>query len=294
MASDREQLTESILAVLRASASPLKAREIADSLYRQGLSVTKTDVNSVLYGELSNGDAVAQDGEYQWSITGQTGEAIANGQSLGGREQSASRAGRTDESYSSPEECRNARRILQVLRSGTTSCRAAKALSVGTARIEQEVYSRTDSLLKDGTKGEMVIIAADWGFGKSHMRMLLSTHLSEQAIPFVHECIDARAASLSHIHRSVPRWLERIQFGRTVGLRDALNNGTLSTERALEYATRNYGDFAYGLRAALGGSEWGWLRAGIGNRKGNRSGSRKESFGNRKRHRLGCGNVKLG
>ena len=33
---------------------------------------------------------------------------------------------------------------------------------------------------------------------------------------------------------------------------------------------------------------------GIGNRKGNRSGSRKESFGNRKRHRLGCGNVKLG
>ena len=33
---------------------------------------------------------------------------------------------------------------------------------------------------------------------------------------------------------------------------------------------------------------------GIGNRKGNRSGSRKESFGNRKRHRLGCRDVKLG
>ena len=93
------------------------------------------------------------------------------------------------------------------------------------------------------------------------MRMLLSSHLSEQGIPFVHECVDARTASLSHIHRSVPRWLEHIQFGRTVGLRDALNNGILSTEKALEWAASNYSDFAYGLRAALGGYEWGWLRA---------------------------------
>jgi hypothetical protein len=150
---------------------------------------------------------------------------------------------------------------LQVLRSGTTSCRAAKAVSVGTTRIEKDVYSRTDSLLRDGTKGDMVVIAADWGFGKSHMRMLISNHLSEQGIPFIHECIDARAASLAHIHRSVPRWLERIQFGRTTGLRDALSNGLLSAEKALEWATRQYSDFAFGLRAALGGYEWGWLRA---------------------------------
>lgn len=114
--------------------------------------------------------------------------------------------------------------------SGTTSCRAARAVSVGTKRIEQELYSRTDSLLQDGTKGDMIVIAADWGFGKSHTRMLVSSHLSEQGIPFVHECIDARAASLAHIHRSVPRWLERIQFGRTIGLRDALSNGTPSGE----------------------------------------------------------------
>jgi hypothetical protein len=91
--------------------------------------------------------------------------------------------------------------------------------------------------------------------------MLISSHLSKQGIPFIHECIDARGASLSHIHRSVPRWLERIQFGRTVGLRDALSNGMLSTEKALEWAASNYSDFAYGLRAALGGYEWGWLRA---------------------------------
>lgn len=107
----------------------------------------------------------------------------------------------------------------------------------------------------------MLVIAADWGFGKSHMRMLLSSHLSEQGIPFIHECIDARAASLSHIHRSVARWLERIQFGRTVGLRDALNNGVLSAEKALEWASSNSSDYAHGLRWALGGYEWGWLRA---------------------------------
>jgi len=107
----------------------------------------------------------------------------------------------------------------------------------------------------------MLVIAADWGFGKSHVRMLLSSHLSEQGIPFIHECIDARAASLSHIHRSVPRWIEHIQFGGTVGLRNALTNGNLSTESALEWAESNHTDFAYGLRAALGGYEWGWLRA---------------------------------
>jgi hypothetical protein len=91
--------------------------------------------------------------------------------------------------------------------------------------------------------------------------MLISDHLSEQGIPFVHECIDARAASLSHIHRSVPRWLERIQFGSSTGLRDALSNGILSVEKALAWASSNYSDFAFGLRYALGGYEWGWLRA---------------------------------
>jgi hypothetical protein len=179
-----------------------------------------------------------------------------------GSDQEATDAPSVSEELHRPtEECRAARRVLQVLRSGTTSCRAAKAVSVGTARIEQEIHSRTDSLLRDGTKGDMIVIAAAWGFGKSHMRMLLSNHLSEQGIPFVHECIDARAASLSHIHRSVPRWLERIQFGRTTGLRDAFSNGVLSSEKSLEWAVSNYSDFAYGVRAALRGYEWGWLRA---------------------------------
>jgi hypothetical protein len=259
MAGEREQITGSILAVLRGSAVPLKAREIVDALRGLGFVVTKTAVNSVLYTELSRSGVATQDSEYRWSMTRPD---TVIGQNVERQERKATPPINGGEEFrSSSEERRAARRILQVLRSGTTSCRAAKALSVGTARIEQQMYSRSDSLLGDGTKGEMVVIAADWGFGKSHMRMLLSNHLSEQGIPFLHDCIDARAASLSHIHRSVPRWLERIQFGRTIGLRDALNNGRLSTEQALEWAAKNYSDFAYGLRAALNGYEWGWLRA---------------------------------
>lgn len=260
MADEREHIADSILAILRESADPLKAREIADMLHNRGLVVTRTTVNSVLYNELSRAGRVAQDSQYRWSeIDSGRKLAVAVQEAQDNDPPHLSSAGEALGTLT--EECRGARRVLQVLRSGTTSCRAAKAVSVGTKRIEQELYSRTDSLLQDGTKGDMIVIAADWGFGKSHTRMLISSHLSEQGIPFVHECIDARAASLSHIHRSVPRWLERIQFGRTVGLRDAMGNGVLPPEKALTWAASNYSDFAYGLRAALGGSEWGWLRA---------------------------------
>ena len=55
MADEREQIAESILAVLRGSAVSLKAREIADALHGLGLLVTRTTVNSVLYNELSRG-----------------------------------------------------------------------------------------------------------------------------------------------------------------------------------------------------------------------------------------------
>jgi hypothetical protein len=259
MANGREQLVASISEVLRRSSIPLKAREIADKLNSVGHSVTKTDVNSVLYCELSNGGMVAQDGQFRWSLRNAVLEQSAsssNPQIVGAVAPVAS-----TEPSSNPEKCRAARRVLQTLRSGTTSGSAARAISVGTKRLEEDLYAKVDSLFQDGAKGQMVVIAADWGFGKSHMRMLLSSHLSERGIPFVHECVDARAASLAHIHRSVPRWLERIQIGRTIGLRDALNNSCIPIENALAWARSSYTDFAYGLRVGLDGHEWGWLRA---------------------------------
>lgn len=263
MANERDKLATAIRALLIAAAAPLKARDIADALYRMGVPVTRTVVNSVLYGELATDDTIVQDREFRWSST-QKELSTATATPEPPHDvvpTSLLSVASTVPTQTTPEERRIARRILQVLRSGTTSCLAARALSVGTARIEQELYSKADALLGDGTKGDMIVIAGDWGFGKSHMRMLLSSHLSERRIPFIHECIDARAASLSHVHRAVSRWLERIQFGRTIGLRDALENGNLSREQALGWASRNRSDFAYGLRSALAGVEWGWLLA---------------------------------
>lgn len=260
MSQSREQVAAAICKVLTNSAAPLRAREIVEHLYAAGLSVTKTDVNSILYGELTSREAVTQLGDFRWSLNGaahvgETKEVEPPS------EMPPVAPAKTVESTTSPEECRAARRILQTLRSGTTSGNAAQAISVGTKRLEQDLYAKVDSLCQDGTKGDMVVIAADWGFGKSHFRMLLSRHLSENRIPFVHECIDARAASLAHLHRSVPRWLERIQIGRTVGLRDALTNSQISVEKALDWARKSYTDFSYGLRVALDGHEWGWLQA---------------------------------
>lgn len=262
MSSERDRIAESILRLLSTTAVPMRGREIAEGLHGSGVNVTRTVVNSILYCELSSTGCVVQDGEYRWAAVGQ--HACPGPHPEGGDftpEHPNAEEQVEGEKHSAPEECRAARRVLQVLRSGTTSCRAAKAISVGTSRVERDLYLQTQSLFKDGTGGDMIVIAADWGFGKSHMRMLLSNHLSECGIPFVYECIDARAASLAHIHRSVPRWLDRMRFGPRSGLRDVLSNGHFCLERVVEWASRNYSEFSCGIRSGLGGNEWGWLLA---------------------------------
>ena len=108
--------------------------EIADNLHRSGIIVTKQSVNSVLYFELTNGKCVAQDDSYHWTATGQVYSSS----------RSSSRTDMDDvqgmpiaealiETASVPMECRTARRVIQILRSGTTLCCSAKAISVGTA-----------------------------------------------------------------------------------------------------------------------------------------------------------------
>ena len=262
MSNERKQLVESILAVVSESASPLKAREISDALNQRGLAVTKSAVNSVLYAELTSSKAVLQDSKYRWTVVNGRAKSSENGDTAESTRGRQSHTEATELSLTAnPEECRAARRVLQTLRSGTTSRNASKAISVGTARIEQELHVRINSLFEGDAKTDLVVIAADWGFGKSHMRTLLSSHLVDREIPFLHECVDARAASLAHIHRSVPRWLERMQIGSTCGLRDAFNTGRLSPERAIAWARTSHSDFAYGLRWGLGGNEWGWLQA---------------------------------
>ena len=272
MSHSHNLTADAVVALLVESSSPLKAGEIVERLNTSGREVTKKLVNSVLYGELSSTTRVEQDASFRWRAITTTGSntadhavehvATAERQKLEVVEvvTTSDVEARFDMDEAAPEEGREARRIIHTLRSGTTSTRAAKAITVGTSRIERELNTLTDSLFEEGTSGYLVAISADWGFGKSHMRMLLSSHLSDQGIPFIHECVDARAASLAHLHRSIPRWLDRIQFGKTRGFRDALLCGQISSEKASEWASSKYSAFSWGLRWALQGNEWAWLQ----------------------------------
>jgi hypothetical protein len=273
MSHSDNSTADAVVALLVEASSPLKAAEIVEQLNSSGREATKKLVNSVLYGELSSTSRVEQDASFRWRAISTTGSDIA----VGTVEEAATAVSQKLESVevvtaaevevrlnkdeAASEEGREARRIIHTLRSGTTSTRAAKAITVGTSRIERELNTLTDSLFEEGTSGHLVAISADWGFGKSHMRMLLSSHLSDRGIPFIHECVDARAASLAHLHRSIPRWLARIQFGKTRGLRDALLCGKIPSEKASEWASSKYSAFAWGLAWALQGYEPGWLQA---------------------------------
>jgi len=276
MSDKRSSTAQSVLNALTQFAEPVKTRQLVEALHASGLDITKKMVNSVLYGELSDTSLVDQDADFCWRVIRpssgdtlpiaeeqeiQTPEEVGDDTEPETADVTRERPAAARRITTTPEESRAARRIIRTLRSGTTSRQAARAITVGTSKIERELFSATDLLLGDGTTSELVVISADWGFGKSHMRMLLSSHLSETGVPFIHECIDARAASLAHIHRSIPRWLDRIQFGKIRGLRDALLCNHIPTEKAGEWASTDYSDFAFGLRWALNGNEWGWLRA---------------------------------
>src|SRR5687767_181252 len=74
----RQELADAILAVLRASTQPLGAKEIFRRL-QSGLAaetLTRGDVNSVLYGELSKAGQVVKDVEYRWSVANTPARAI--------------------------------------------------------------------------------------------------------------------------------------------------------------------------------------------------------------------------
>ncbi len=68
---NRQELEDAILTILKASPHHLEAKEILRDLRRSFAagSLTKNDVNSVLYGELSRAGKVVKDGESRWSVT---------------------------------------------------------------------------------------------------------------------------------------------------------------------------------------------------------------------------------
>ncbi len=154
-----------------------------------------------------------------------------------------------------------ARRVIFRLRSGTTSTEAARAITVGTKAIQQQLVEGAARCSNGDGTDELVFVQADWGFGKSHTRMLLSGDLFNTQTPFAYGCVDARGSSLGHIHRAVPKWLEELRIGKVVGLRRLIEEDVIPADAALRWAIDQHSDFAAHLYWALRGWPGGWMRA---------------------------------
>jgi hypothetical protein len=149
-------------------------------------------------------------------------------------------------------------RLIKTLRCGTANALSARAISIGTRDVENKLVSASKAVLAGDAKGKMVLVEGDWGTGKSHLRALLSGHLVEMDIPFIYTNIDARGASLAHIHRIMPIWLNLIRIGAASGLRDLFYHDILPRNETIKWTSRRQGPFAEGLRMALGDDSFGW------------------------------------
>jgi hypothetical protein len=159
----------------------------------------------------------------------------------------------------SPPSSSLARRVVRTLRAGTASEESVRVLSVGT---EQLVVRLVDHLTRDVPPHERtLLVPGDWGFGKSHMRMLCTALLAEQGLPFVRDAIDGKACSLAHLHRCVPRWLETLRWRQASGLRHLVRAGAIDHGRAVAWCSRQSDPHACALRVALSGSQSTWLTA---------------------------------
>ena len=69
-------LSQAIAGMLSRSARPLRAREIARQLSREGLSVVRRDVNRVLYADLA---AFARNDAWEWTVVSKASSAAGDG-----------------------------------------------------------------------------------------------------------------------------------------------------------------------------------------------------------------------
>jgi hypothetical protein len=154
-----------------------------------------------------------------------------------------------------------ARSIIRTLRAGVPGPAASRAITVGTATIEARISELFSDLVNLKTRAGMLLIEADWGFGKSHVQMLCLDEIEKRRVPSGYERIDGRGSSLAHIHRMVPRLLSGLRFTTANGLMAAVEQGVIGREEALEWCNGHTGTFAENLRLALHGNARGWLAA---------------------------------
>jgi len=150
------------------------------------------------------------------------------------------------------------RRAIRHLRSGIASPLAARMITVATDAAETELDKHQTAWLEGSSKSNLVFILGDWGFGKSHIRMLLVDSFNGREIPYVSDHVDGKSGSLAHLHRTVPRWLESLHLGPYTGIRSVVEGALKDPSRAKDWCKRHNTWFSWQLSNALRGMEWAW------------------------------------
>lgn len=153
------------------------------------------------------------------------------------------------------------RKAIRHLRAGVPSPAAARLITVGTDVVEHELRKRERNWVESGFRPQLTFVLGDWGFGKSHLRMLLVDSFLRRRIPFVHDNVDGKCGSLAHLHRTVPRWMESIQVGAYTGLRSIVEGELTDLRRIGSWCAKRGSLFSRNLMSAISGSEWAWSLA---------------------------------
>jgi hypothetical protein len=160
--------------------------------------------------------------------------------------------------HQSPNEFRKA---IRHLRSGVAPPAAARLITVGTDVVENELRKRENLWLGKKALPQMAFILGDWGFGKTHLQLLLADSFLTRGVPFLRDNVDGKSGSLAHLHRTVPRWMESLQLGSHTGLR-AITEGELKDlNRIRNWCANRQSSFSKNLVWALNGLEWAWSLA---------------------------------
>jgi hypothetical protein len=198
--ADRTIIARLIIDLLQ-RAMPLRARHIAVNIRDEAPEVTIHDVNSVLYRELA--DTVVQNGSYEWSVK----HTDATLQHL----------------TKTPEELdRRASylRAVQRLRAGLPPQEHTGELTVGNHR------ATINSILNaaPGTRRWM-LVAGDYGHGKSHTLTLFENEARRQGYATCHLSADAAASALNHPQRFLPLLLGTLDvpYRAVLGYQDFLH-----------------------------------------------------------------------
>lgn len=184
--ADRLTIAKLVIDLLR-RAMPLRARHIAARIRDEAPDVTVHDVNSVLYHELA--DSVVQNGSYEWAVKQSSGTTLQH--LIKTTEELDQRA-----SYL---------RAVQRLRAGLPPQEHIGELTVGNHQC-----TIADLLTSKPGSRRWMLVAGDYGHGKSHTLTLLEHEARRRGYATCHLSADAAASALNHPQRFLPLLLSTL------------------------------------------------------------------------------------